>query len=34
MVNKLNFLIVQIVKYSDGVNYLTAINMFISMSYN
>lgn len=34
MVNKLNFLIVQIIKFSDGVNYLTAFNMFMNMSYN
>lgn len=34
LVNKLNFLVAQRIKYSDGVEYLTAINMLINMSFN
>ena len=34
MSNKMNFLIVQRIKFSDGMDYLTAFNMFINMSYN
>ena len=32
MINKLNFLIVQRIKFSGGMKYLTAINMFRNMN--
>lgn len=32
MINKLNFLIVQRIKFSDRMKYLTAISMFMNMN--
>ena len=32
MINKLNFLSMQRIKFSDGMKYLTAIRMFMNMN--